>query len=252
MTWKFTNSQLHCFLNSCVWAHMWCCTFLPKPDRSWVLLYEVYQEMQARQSKTINLPDIPALKTCPKSWYAAYSMSQQQDGAEFCAKILFQPRGPRWGQFAERRQNVQQVLHTLQCPISLNMPTQRDPAKPISVQDLIMDWHEEQLCLCALVGDPEVACLQVERNSGEACKNQQCLEMGDHSILMPTLSGGDMQVTWKPYTIVAATLHRGSSVERRHFQALLCHAGQTWLVDDGTRPRPHQVIQSDAADTHLM
>ena len=61
-----------------------------------------------------------------------------------------------------------------------------------------------------------------------------------------------MQVMWRMYHIVAATLRRGSNVECGHYQALLFHAGQTWLVDDGTRPRPHQVTPCDAKDVHLL
>ena len=89
LTGQFTNNRLHCCLNSCVWAHMWCCTFLPQPEKAWGLLFAVYQEMRSRGLKTIGLPDIPAIRKCLRDWYAAHSVNQQQDGAEYVNVYIY-------------------------------------------------------------------------------------------------------------------------------------------------------------------
>ena len=36
--WRLANTQLHCYMNSCTWAHMWCITYLPEPAQCWGLL----------------------------------------------------------------------------------------------------------------------------------------------------------------------------------------------------------------------
>ena len=55
MLWRFHNTQLHCFMNSCTWAYMWSPTYLPAPDHAWGLLGGFGQVAEESQATAIHV-----------------------------------------------------------------------------------------------------------------------------------------------------------------------------------------------------
>ena len=219
--WRLANTQLHCYMNTCTWAHMWFITYLPEPIKSWGLLRDINQAADVDPYTPIRVAQSPGIRPAIKHWYEVHNAGMQQDCPEFCIQVLFQCSGFQWGSDSARREKMEPVHHSLRSPIILHFPEGKTCSQSQTLQAMITNWHEEQLCMHALKEPTSMFCMQVERSKGRGEKDGTAVELGAFLLHMPVFTQQDLRVSWQPYVIKAFALHRGDATSQAHYQAVL-------------------------------
>ena len=140
--------------------------------------------------------------------------------------------------------------HTLRSPILLSMPAR--PVQSVSLQELILQWHEDGVDLQALWGEPHMLCVQIERSQGPQGKSNIRVMFEGMQVWVPGFVGAGLEIQWLHYSVTACVMHRGQSHSSGHYQAVLMQPTVQWLADDGMPPQAYTWNPADERDVSLI
>ena len=252
MQWAFINSSVWCYMNACVWGTMWSLTFTCRPARAWGALQGVATVAQLSSGLPFKLTKCPAVQQALREWHSLHPGSRQQDGAEFCTVVLAKLVGISWGSYEARCQFDEPEKHALHQPVLLQLPKHSPKQEAITLQALILDWHEATGKLQALTSPHEALCLQLERCSDVGTKNRHSISVPRAEVLIPTFGGPGLQVEWRPYQVRAMLMHKGERACSGHFRTILIQEKATLLADDGCQPAACRITSEDERDLYML
>ena len=230
---------------------MWSMTFLRRPVEAWGALQGVASLARLSSGRPFKLMQCPAIKSALREWLAHHPRTQQ-DGAEFCAVVTAKLVGYDWGSYQARCQFEQPENHALHQPLLLQLPSGRQAQQPVTLQALVLEWHEASSRLQALTAGPELVSLQLERCSELNVKNRMPIRPPCRTVMLPVFCGDQLQVQWQEYTIRAMVIHRGERPSQGHFHTVLLDERQALMADDGSNPQPYQVGKDDERDLYII
>ena len=135
--WKF----------ACVWSFLWSSTYLPNPEPEWGILRGLIREVEENPHKPIILP------CWHRHWLTGTKHTQQM--RSMMARSSMQPP-------CYQERDIHGVsLKPDEPSASEHASACRRNAE--SKRALILQWHEEDLCLQAYRGQPAIMCLHLER-----------------------------------------------------------------------------------------
>ena len=132
---------------------------------------------------------------------------------------------------------------TTMSPINLDLP---EMAGTISLQQLVLEWHANQLDIQALADAPQLLMIRLmrfTRRANQTCKNTASVTIPT-TVQMPVFDGASLQCSFVAYGVSAILMHTGHTLQARHYTArLLPLSGQDteitqWSTDDGRTARP--------------
>ena len=115
-----------------------------------------------------------------------------------------------------------------------------------SLQQLVLEWHANQLGIQALADTPQLLMIRhmrFTRRANQTCKNTASVAI--HATLqMPVFDGASLQCSFVSYRVSAILMHTGHTPQAGHYTArLLALSGQDTEItqcstDDGRTARP--------------
>ena len=189
-----------------------------------------------------------AVQQALRGWHSLHPGSRQQDGAEFCTVVLAKLVGISWGSYEARCQFDAPETHALHQPVLLQLPMHHQGAAALTLQALILEWHEATGKLQAMTSRHEALCLQLERCSDVGTKNRSPVSVPRAEVLIPIFGGLGLQVEWRAYKVRAMLIHTGESTCSGHFRTILLQEQATWLADDDCRPATCRITSEDDRD----
>ena len=136
-------------------------------------------------------------------------------------------------------------------PINLDLP---ETAGTISLQQLVLEWHANQLGIQALADAPQLLMIRLmrfTRRANQTCKNTVSVAIPT-TVQMPVFDDASLQCSYVAYRVSAILMHTGQTPQAGHNTArLLPLSGQDteitqWSTDDGrTAPPLSRAVEYD-------
>ena len=131
-------------------------------------------------------------------------------------------------------------------PINLDLPETATTIKDISLQQLVLEWHADQLGIQALADAPQLLIIRLMRfirGANQTRKNTVSVAIPT-TVQMPVFDDASLQCSYVTYRVSAILMHTGQTPQAGHYTArLLPLSGQDaeitqWSTDDGRTARP--------------
>ena len=120
---------------------------------------------------------------------------------------------------------------TTMSPINLDLPASTGT---ISLQQLVLEWHANQLGIQALADAPQLLMIRLmrfTRRANQTCKNTASVAIPT-TVQMPVFDGASLQCSFVAYRVSTILMHTGHTPHAAHYTA------RQWSTDDGRTARP--------------
>ena len=107
---------------------------------------------------------------------------------------------------------------TTSSPINLDLP---ELAGIISLQQLVLEWHANQLGIQALADTPQLLMIRLmrfTRRANQTCKNTASVAIPT-ALQMPVFDGASLQCSFVAYRVSAILMHTGHTPQAGHYTA---------------------------------
>ncbi len=187
---------------------------------------------------------------------------RQHDAVEFLNFLLqtLQPRfinfewWPKWSLRGNPDQlGVDSDRERGLCFSVVSLPLPSSDVEVFTIQQLIMNWHDNEGHCKVFTSKPRGMILHLERNQTME-KDHRPLQLDDMSLQLPMAVDYHSQVQWLRYIVKAVTYHLGESVTNGHYRTMVYQRNDVWLdYDDSKVPlRRHELQEFHLTSATLI